>query len=153
MKAIMVMYDSLNRHLLETCGCDWTQTPNFRRLAEKSVQFENNYVGSLPCMPARRELHTGRLSFFHRSWGPLESFDDSMPELLKKTVSTPIWSATISITGRTAGLPTTPATPSGRYPAARRATPGRRSWASTTTRNRSLTGGRSGWSVPPIGRP
>lgn len=85
MKAIMVMYDSLNRHLLETYGCDWTLTPNFRRLAEKSVQFENNYVGSLPCMPARRELHTGRLSFFHRSWGPLEPFDDSMPELLKKS--------------------------------------------------------------------
>ncbi len=22
-----------------------------------------------------RDLHTGRLSFFHRSWGPLEPFD------------------------------------------------------------------------------
>ena len=35
-------------------------------------------------MPARRELHTGRLNFLHRSWGPLEPFDDSMPEILKK---------------------------------------------------------------------
>jgi arylsulfatase A-like enzyme len=34
-------------------------------------------------MPARRELHTGRPNFLHRSWGPLEPFDDSMPELLK----------------------------------------------------------------------
>jgi len=32
---------------------------------------------------ARRELHTGRYNFLHRSWGPLEPFDDSMPELLK----------------------------------------------------------------------
>lgn len=83
MKAIMVMYDSLNRRMLQTYGCEWTLTPNFKRLAEKAVQFENCYVGSMPCMPARRELHTGRLNFFHRSWGPMEPFDDSMPELLK----------------------------------------------------------------------
>lgn len=85
MKAIMVMYDSLRRDLLEPYGCDWTKTPNFRRLAEKSVQFEQCYVGSMPCMPARRELHTGRINFFHRSWGPMEPFDDSMPELLKNS--------------------------------------------------------------------
>ncbi|MDR0759120.1 MAG: sulfatase [Treponema sp.] len=83
MKAIMVMYDSLNRALLEPYGCDWTKTPNFRRLAERAVTFDNCYVGSLPCMPARRELHTGRYNFLHRSWGPLEPFDDSMPEILK----------------------------------------------------------------------
>ena len=34
-------------------------------------------------MPARREMHTGRHNFLHRSWGPLEPFDDSMPEMLK----------------------------------------------------------------------
>ncbi len=84
MKAIMVMYDSLNRNLLETYGCNWTITPNFKRLAERAVQFENCYVGSLPCMPARRELHTGRLNLFHRSWGPMEPYDDSMPQILKE---------------------------------------------------------------------
>ena len=55
MKAIMVMYDSLNREMLEPYGCNWTKTPNFRRLAERCVQFEQCYVGSMPCMPARRE--------------------------------------------------------------------------------------------------
>ena len=84
MKAIMVMYDSLNREMLEPYGCNWTKTPNFRRLAERCVQFEQCYVGSMPCMPARRELQTGRINFFHRSWGPMEPFDDSMPEILKK---------------------------------------------------------------------
>lgn len=83
MKAIMVMFDSLNRHMLEPYGCDWVHTPNFRRLAERSVSFDNSYVGSMPCMPARRELHTGRYNFLHRSWSPLEPFDDSMPEILK----------------------------------------------------------------------
>lgn len=84
MRAIMVMFDSLNRKFLEPYGCDWTQTPNFKRLAENTVIFDNFYVGSLPCMPARRDLHTGRYSFLHRSWGPLEPFDNSMPKILKE---------------------------------------------------------------------
>lgn len=83
MRAIMIMFDSLNRHMLQSYGCDWTKTPNFMRLAQHCTQFENAYVGSLPCMPARRELHTGRPNFLHRSWGPIEPFDDSMPEILK----------------------------------------------------------------------
>ena len=84
MRAVIVMFDSLNRRLLEPYGCDWVQTPNFRRLAERTATFDTCYVGSMPCMPARRELHTGRYNFLHRSWGPLEPFDDSMPELLKE---------------------------------------------------------------------
>ncbi|MEU7515952.1 sulfatase [Streptomyces sp. NPDC042898] len=84
MKAIMVMFDSLNRRMLPPYGSDWTHTPNFARLAERAVTYENAYAGSLPCMPARRELHTGRHNFLHRSWGPLEPFDDSMPELLSQ---------------------------------------------------------------------
>ena len=84
MKVIVVMFDSLNRHMLEPYGCDWVKTPNFRRLAERSVVFDTCYGGSMPCMPARRELHTGRYNFLHRSWGPLEPFDDSMPEILKR---------------------------------------------------------------------
>ena len=83
MKAIMVMFDSLNRRMLPPYGCDWVHAPNFKRLAEKSVVFENSYAGSLPCMPARREIHTGRPNFLHRSWGPIEPFDNSMPEILK----------------------------------------------------------------------
>jgi arylsulfatase A-like enzyme len=83
LKAIMVMYDSLNRKMLEPYGCGWAHTPNFSRLADHSATFENCYGGSMPCMPARRELHTGRYNFLHASWGPIEPYDDSMPEILK----------------------------------------------------------------------
>lgn len=85
MKAIMLMFDSLNKRLLSAYGSDSAITPNFQRLKEKTVRFDNFYVGSMPCMPARRELHTGRYNFLHRGWSPLEPFDDSMPELLKKS--------------------------------------------------------------------
>ena len=71
MKAIMLMFDTLCRRMLSPYGCDWTITPNFQRLAAHTATFDNCYVGSMPCMPARRELHTGRLNFLHRAWGPL----------------------------------------------------------------------------------
>ena len=83
MKAILLFFDSINRHMLSPYGCDSSITPNFQRLAERTVAFDNGYAASLPCIPARRELHTGRMNFLHRSWGPLEPFDDSMPEILK----------------------------------------------------------------------
>lgn len=83
MRAIIVMFDSLNRHLLSPyADSTYVDAPNFARLASKAVTFENFYAGSMPCMPARREMHTGRYNFLHRSWGPLEPFDDSMPQLL-----------------------------------------------------------------------
>ena len=84
MKAIVVMFDSLNRHMLPPYADTFVQAPNFERLAARSAAFDNFYAGSMPCMPARRELHTGRYNFLHRSWGPLEPFDDSMPEMLRR---------------------------------------------------------------------
>ncbi len=81
MRAITIMYDSLNKKYLSPYGGD-VPTPNFQRLAEHCVTFDNCFAGSLPCMPARREMHTGRYNFLHRSWGPIEPFDRSMPEIL-----------------------------------------------------------------------
>lgn len=83
MRAIMIMYDSLNRRMLPNYGDDKTIAPNFKRLGERTVKFNNSYVGSMPCMPARREIQTGRYNFLHASWGPIEPFDRSMPEILK----------------------------------------------------------------------
>jgi arylsulfatase A-like enzyme len=83
-RAIILMFDSLNRHMLPPYGDTVVNAPNFARLAHKAVTFDNFYAGSMPCIPARRELHSGRYNFLHRSWGPLEPFDDSMPQILKE---------------------------------------------------------------------
>ena len=83
MKAVFVLFDSLNRLALGCYGGSAIRTPNFDRFAARAVTFDKHYVGSLPCMPARRDLHTGRLNFMHRSWGPLEPFDNSFSELLR----------------------------------------------------------------------
>jgi arylsulfatase A-like enzyme len=83
MRAVFVLFDSLSRRAL-SCYGGAKATPNFQRFAERAVTFDTHYVGSMPCMPARRDLHTGRLGFLHRSWGPLEPFDNSFPEILKQ---------------------------------------------------------------------
>ena len=83
-RCVVVMYDTLCRHFMPSYGNEWVKAPNFERLKKRSTQFQNFYVGSMPCMPARREMHTGRYNFLHRSWGPLEPFDDSMPSILDK---------------------------------------------------------------------
>lgn len=84
MRAVTIMYDSLNARFLPPYGAKDVHAPNFERLARHSITFDNFYCGSMPCMPARRELHTGRYNFLMRSWSPLEPFDDSMPEILSQ---------------------------------------------------------------------
>ncbi|MBN9036795.1 MAG: sulfatase [Rhizobiales bacterium] len=85
MRLVFVLFDSLNRLALEHYGGKHVRTPNFTRFAKRAVSFNRHYVGSLPCMPARRDLHTGRINFLHRSWGPLEPFDNSFPQLLSES--------------------------------------------------------------------
>ena len=84
MRAIMVMFDTLNRRFLPPYGGQDVHAPNFERLRARTATFDTCYAGSMPCMPARRELHTGRYNFLHSSWGPIEPFDDSVPELLRE---------------------------------------------------------------------
>lgn len=83
MKSIFLLFDSLNLKSLSCYGGP-ISTPNFDRLAEKGIKFNNHYTGSMPCMPARRDFHTGRYNFYHSAWGPMEPYDNSMSELLSE---------------------------------------------------------------------
>lgn len=80
MNIILILVDSLNKEALtlynENTVC---RTPNLTRFAEKSLIFDNHFIASLPCMPARRELFAGRKEFLWRPWGPLEIFDPRLP--------------------------------------------------------------------------
>ncbi|MEY3379789.1 MAG: hypothetical protein RL468_387 [Pseudomonadota bacterium] len=82
MRVVFALFDTLNRRSLGCYGGNTVKTPNFDRLSKRSVTFDQHWVGSLPCMPARREIMTGRHNFLHRSWGPLEPFDHAFPEIL-----------------------------------------------------------------------
>ncbi|ASZ09389.1 sulfatase [Mesoplasma chauliocola] len=84
MKAIIIMFDTLAKDFMPMYGNEWVHAPNFKKLSKKMITFNNFYGGSMPCMPARREMHTGKYNFMHRGWGPLEYFDFSVFEELNK---------------------------------------------------------------------
>lgn len=84
MRAILVLMDTLRKDYLKTYNPQSpVQTPNLDAFAEDALTFDNHYIGSTPCMPARRDLLTGRLNFLERSWGPVEPFDITFPKLLQ----------------------------------------------------------------------
>ena len=59
------------------------QTPHLDAFAERSCVFDNHWIGSAPCMPARRDILTGRYNFLERPWGPIEPFDVTLPQCLR----------------------------------------------------------------------
>ena len=84
MNIILVLIDSVNRNALSPYGGREFATPNLQAFADRAWRFDNHFVGSLPCMPARREIFSGTMNFQWRPWGPLEPFDLRLPKLLEQ---------------------------------------------------------------------
>lgn len=84
MNIILVLIDSVNRSALSAYGGTDFATPNLDRFAQRALRFDNHFVGSLPCMPARREIFAGFVGMQWRPWGPLEPFDLRLPKLLER---------------------------------------------------------------------
>lgn len=81
---VMILLDSLNRHMLGCYGGVEFKTPNIDRLAARSTRFARHYVGSLPCMPARHDILCGALDFLWRPWGSVEIWEDAITTRLHK---------------------------------------------------------------------
>ena len=79
---VMVLLDSLNRHMIGAYGGGEFATPNLDRLAAQSVRFEKHYTGSLPCIPARHDLLCGAWDFLWRPWGSIEIWEESITAAL-----------------------------------------------------------------------
>lgn len=82
--AVVILLDSLNRHMLGAYGGKEFETPNIDRFAVKSMQFDRHFTGSLPCMPARHDILCGSLDFLWRCWGSVEIWEDSITHALRK---------------------------------------------------------------------
>jgi arylsulfatase A-like enzyme len=83
MNTITLLFDSLNLAYLgpyrDPLGpYAHIDTRNFDRLAARACTFTNHWITSTPCMPARRDLCTGRAEFPWRDWGPLDGCDCSL---------------------------------------------------------------------------
>jgi arylsulfatase A-like enzyme len=82
--AIVVLLDSLNRHMLGAYGGSEFDTPNLDRLARRSVRFDRHVTGSLPCMPARHDILCGALDFLWKPWGSIELWEDPITYPLRR---------------------------------------------------------------------
>jgi arylsulfatase A-like enzyme len=80
---IVILLDSLNRHMVGAYGGDEFETPNLDRLAARSIRFTNHHTGSLPCMPARHDILVGALDFLWRPWGSIEVWEDAITHSLR----------------------------------------------------------------------
>ena len=76
--AVVVLLDSLNRHLLRCYGGREFDTPNIDRFARRALRFERHYAGSLPCMPARHDILCGALDFLWKPWGSIELWEEAI---------------------------------------------------------------------------
>ena len=77
-RAIVVLLDSLNRHMLGAYGGSEFDTPELDRFAARSLRFLRHYSGSLPCMPARHDILCGALDFLWKPWGSIEVWEDAI---------------------------------------------------------------------------
>jgi len=95
MNCVLIIVDSWRQ---DYCGCygnEWIHTPNLDALAAESVVFTRVYPESLPTLPVRRSLQTGKRVYpfwghqdqkgdFKGSagWGPVDEELDTTAELL-----------------------------------------------------------------------
>ena len=82
--AIVILLDSLNRHMLGAYGGTEFATPNLDRFAARAQRFTNHYTGSLPCMPARHDILCGSLDFLWRAWGSVELWEEAITASLAR---------------------------------------------------------------------
>jgi arylsulfatase A-like enzyme len=87
MNMIVIVCDTFRwDHLRFNGENDRIQTPNLDALAEESVYFSNCYADSLPSIPSRRVMHTGKsIINTNPKWAPLLPNDLTIAQMLSKT--------------------------------------------------------------------
>ena len=76
---LILMVDQLTGTLFPDGPADWLQTPNLKRLAEKSVRFARSYTGSPLCAPARAAFMSGQLPRRTRVYDNAAEFCSDVP--------------------------------------------------------------------------
>lgn len=92
---VVIILDTLRAADVGCYGNDHIQTPHMDALARQSVRFTRAYPESLPTIPVRRALHTGRRAYPFRNykhlkwgtvrlpgWQPIDEAEDTLAENL-----------------------------------------------------------------------
>ncbi|MBW1959954.1 MAG: sulfatase [Deltaproteobacteria bacterium] len=93
MNFILVILDSLRQDHVGAYGNDWIQTPCLDRFAQESTVLTRAYPESVPTLPFRTSLITGRRVFPFKRWKPhVASYPYQDIYQTGKTLSIPGWS-------------------------------------------------------------
>lgn len=97
MNLVLIVFDSLRQDHLGAYGNEWIHTPNLDAFSREAVTFTRCYPESLPTIPFRRSLHTGRRNFpfkDHRGdrsfpdvwpgWNPIPQDQEPLSEILRE---------------------------------------------------------------------
>lgn len=92
---VVIVSDTLRAAELGCYGATDVRTPNIDRLAARSTRFTRAYPESLPTIPVRRALHTGRRAYpfndykpvkwdivYLPGWQPMADAEDTLAESL-----------------------------------------------------------------------
>lgn len=85
MKTLFILCDTVNRRMLDIYNNNKDETaitPNIDRLASRGLVFDSHWCGSAPCMPARKDIMTGRLNFLEKPWGAIEPYEQTLQTML-----------------------------------------------------------------------
>ncbi|CAN5898577.1 sulfatase [soil metagenome] len=93
---VVVILDSLRKDHVGAYGNEWIKTPGMDSLAGKSLRFTRSYPESMPTIPARRAIHTGRRTWPFRDyvqprgtsvgaygWRPIPEDQTTLAEILQ----------------------------------------------------------------------
>nr|MDO8111047.1 sulfatase [Candidatus Sigynarchaeota archaeon] len=69
---VIIVADTFRKDCLGCYGNTTIKTPNLDAIAKESVRFDNAFPESLPTIPVRRALHTGRRAFPFREYKPVK---------------------------------------------------------------------------------
>jgi arylsulfatase A-like enzyme len=79
---ILIVSDTLRRDFLGCYGNHWIRTPHLDAFAQECLILERAYISSFPTVPCRNDILTGRCTFTHKPWAPLQSDEVTLQELL-----------------------------------------------------------------------
>lgn len=81
MHVFVLVADSLRKDHLGCYGNEWIETPSIDALAADAILFEEAYPESLPTLPVRNALLSGRHCGPELGWGPMRNGDLRLPEI------------------------------------------------------------------------
>jgi len=86
MKTLFLMIDSFRRDHIGAYGNRWIHTPHLDRLAAMANVFDQNYIGSYPTTPNRRDIHLGHgdKDWAFNPWRPIDADEITLTERLSE---------------------------------------------------------------------